>query len=66
MPFFNYIISVPFPKGLKLPTDLEPHERSIDLQEHMDVLKSRMMLVKASNPIKYKAFSITLKKATLK
>ena len=58
--------------GVKLPsrfkplTDIESYDGSINPQEHMDTFKFRMALVKASDPIRCRAFPITLKKAALK
>ena len=66
MPFSDYIMSVKLPRGFKPPTDMEPYDGSSDPQEHMDAFKSRMALAEASDPVRYRAFPITLKKAALK
>ena len=66
MPFSNYIIRVPLPKWFKPPFDLEPYDRSTNPQEHMDAFKTRMIVTKASNIVKCRAFLITLKKVALK
>ena len=64
--FVDYIMSIRVPKGFKPPTDVEPYKGSTDPQEHIDAFKSRITLVRASNPIKCRAFLITLKKTTFK
>ena len=66
MPFFDYIMSILFPKGFKLPISMELYEGSTDSQEHLDAFKSKMILARASDPIKYRAFPIMLKKAVLR
>ena len=54
------------PKGFKPPSDMEPYDGSSDPYEHIDAFKSRMALAGVSDPIKCRAFPITLKKAVLK
>ena len=66
MPFSDYIMSVKLPKGFQPLTDMGPYDGSMDPQEHMDAFKSRMTLAKTSDPIRCRAFPITLEKATLK
>ena len=45
---------------------MELYDGSTDPQEHMDAFKSRMALAGVSDPIRCRAFPITLKKAALK
>ena len=66
MSFFDYIMSVQPPKGFKPPTDMDPYDGSIDPQEHLDIFKSIMALAEAFDPVKCRAFLITLKKVALK
>ena len=66
MPFSEYIMSVKLPRRFKPSTDMEPYDGSSDPQEHMDAFKSRMALAGASDPMRCRAFPITLKKAALK
>ena len=66
MPFLDSIISVKLPRGFKPPTDMEPYDGSSNPQEHMDAFKSKMAFARASNPMRYRAFPIILKKAALK
>ena len=66
MSFSDYIMSVKLPRGFKPPTDMESYDGSIDPQEHMDVFKSIIALIGASDPIRCRAFLITLKKPALK
>ena len=65
-PFSDYIMGTQPSKGFKSPSDMEPYDGSSDPQEHMDAFKSRMALAGVSDPIKCRAFPITLKKAALK
>ena len=66
MPFLEYIMSMKLSRGFKPPTDMEPYDGSFDPQEHMDTFKSKMALAGASDPVRCRAFPITLKKAALK
>ena len=59
-------MSVKLPRGFKLPTDMEPYDRSSDPQEHVDAFMSKMALSGASDLVRCRAFLITLKKAALK
>lgn len=52
MLFSDYIMGVQPPKGFKPPTNMEPYDRSIDPQEHMDAFKLRMALARASDLVK--------------
>ena len=62
----DYIMSVKLSKGFKPSTDVEPYDGSSNPQGHMDAFKCRMALAGASNPLRCRAFPITLKKAALK
>lgn len=66
MPYSDYIMSFSLSKGFKPPTDMEPYDGSADPQKHMNAFKSRMTLVRASDPVTCRAFPIRLKKAALK
>ena len=66
MPFSDYIMSVKLLRGFKPSTDMEPYDGSTGPQDHMDTFKSRMALARASDPVRCRAFPITLKKAILK
>ena len=52
LPFSNYIMSISLFKRFKPPTNMEPYDRSMDPQKHIDAFKSRMTPAGASDPIK--------------
>ena len=52
MSLSDYIMGVSLPKGFKPPFDMEPYDKSTNLQEHMDAFKSRMTLAGAFEPVK--------------
>ncbi|MED6174922.1 hypothetical protein PIB30_073440 [Stylosanthes scabra] len=62
-PFSATILAEELPKKFKYPVDIEAYDRMSDPKHHLDVFDNRMVLLNASDAIKCKAFTITLKKA---
>ncbi|MED6125268.1 hypothetical protein PIB30_067036 [Stylosanthes scabra] len=64
-PFSLEILSEELPKKFKYPVDMEPYDGTSDPKHHLDVFHNRMVLLNASNAVKCKAVTVTLKKDAL-
>ncbi|MED6160816.1 hypothetical protein PIB30_054859 [Stylosanthes scabra] len=64
-PFSLAILWEELPEKFKYPVDMEPYDGTSDPKHHLDVFDNRMVLLNASDVVKCKAFTVTLKKDVL-
>ncbi|MED6106642.1 hypothetical protein PIB30_006267 [Stylosanthes scabra] len=64
-PFSLEILSEELPKKFKYPVDIELYDGTSGPKHHLDVFDNRMVLLNASNAVKCKAVTVTLKKDAL-
>ncbi|MED6205546.1 hypothetical protein PIB30_018721 [Stylosanthes scabra] len=56
------VLSEELPMKFKYPVDKEPYDGTSDHKHYLDTFNNRMVLLNASDAVKYKAVTITLKK----
>ncbi|MED6125781.1 hypothetical protein PIB30_071943, partial [Stylosanthes scabra] len=64
-PSWLEILSKELPKKFKYLVDMEPYDGTSDPKHHLDIFNNRMVLLNASDAVKCKAVTITLKKDAL-
>lgn len=62
MPFAEEMVATPLLLGFKELIDMEGYDGTIDPQDHLNIFRYRMYLLKATNATKYRVFPTTLQK----
>jgi hypothetical protein len=62
-PFIPTIMNFDMPANFKFPVQIDPYDRTIDPQDHVEIFQQTMVFQGAKEPVICRAFPLTLKAA---